>query len=294
VVAEARVSLSGEEFQDFLNRADEGGPLGELDRLIGLDNVKTEIRQVANFISFQQRRRSCGLKDSDICLHMVFSGNPGTGKTRVARIVAETYRRLGVLSSGQLVETSRPELVAGYLGQTALKTKAVAERAIGGVLFIDEAYTLAGTDIRQDSFGQEAIDTLLKFMEDHRDDLAVIVAGYPEKMERFLSANPGLESRFSTRISFADYKPNELLGMFEQFCQEADYDVSPSARRHLSMQFECAYRGRDGQFGNGRMARNIFDLVRKRLATRVATTDANDRTTLMMIEEDDVLPITLW
>lgn len=269
--------------------------LAEMGRLIGLREVKTEFNRIVNFIEFQQSRKKRGLKDAEISLHMVFEGNPGTGKTIVARIVAEVYKELGVLSRGHLVETDRSGLVGGYLGQTAIKAREVAEHALGGVLFIDEAYTLTPKASYDDAYGREALDTLMKFMEDHRGDLAMIVAGYPDDMERFLSGNPGVKSRFCNVLRFDDYTPQELVRIFEFFCNEADYVLSPTAAQRLLSRFELEYASRDPkEFGNARYARSLFDEARKSLANRIHSPSGADTRTLMTINQEDIPPIRLW
>jgi hypothetical protein len=220
-------------------------------------------------------------------LHLVFYGNPGTGKTTVARLLAQIYRSLGVLSKGHLVETDRAGLVAGYVGQTALKVKEVVTQAIGGVLFIDEAYSLKPKDDGND-FGQEAIETLLKQMEDHRDDLVVIVAGYPEEMNRFLSANPGLQSRFNKYLTFDDYTPEQLMLIFNRFSQKSDYALDSTAEAKLMDLFRAAYMNRDRYFGNARLARNVFERSISRLANRVVSIPEIDKSALVTIRPEDI------
>nr|WP_239579092.1 AAA family ATPase [Microlunatus panaciterrae] len=226
--------------------------LAELDSLIGLRDVKAEIHRQVAVLRVEGLRTKAGLRSPTITRHLIFVGNPGTGKTTVARLVGGIYRALGLLSKGQLIEVDRSELVAGYLGQTAMKTADVVKSAEGGVLFIDEAYSLAG-----DQYGQEAVDTLVKEMEDKRDDLVLIVAGYPDPMALFIAQNPGLSSRFRTTIEFDDYSDPELVDIFTAMASAADYDVSPDCLTRFSSILATTPRG--GTFGNGRFARNCLE-----------------------------------
>ena len=226
--------------------------MAELDELVGLEAVKGEIHRQVAVLKIEAKRVSAGLKVPTLTRHLVFVGNPGTGKTTVARLVAGIYRALGLLTKGQLIEVDRSELVAGYLGQTAMKTADVVKSAVGGVLFIDEAYALAG-----DQYGVEAVDTLVKEMEDRRDDLVVIVAGYPAPMAFFIAQNPGLASRFRTTIEFADYTDDELVGIFRVLAVAADYDVTDDVEKRLREMLHGVRRG--PTFGNGRYARNVLE-----------------------------------
>jgi len=264
--------------------------IAELHQLVGLKSVKTEVQELVNYVRLQQLRRTEHLKTGDVSMHMVFVGNPGTGKTTVARLIAQIYQALGVLDRGHLIETDRAGLVAGYVGQTALKVNEVVDRALGGVLFIDEAYALARSGDEND-FGAEAIETLLKRMEDHRDEFVVIVAGYPELMAQFLGANPGLASRFSKTLVFEDYSPTELLQILKLMCDREEYVLSPGAESTAQRLFERVYAGRDDRFGNARFARNLFERAVTNLATRIANVAAPDRPALMTIEGLDITPV---
>lgn len=260
--------------------------LAQLDALTGLKRVKEEVRQLTNYLKVEQLRKNMSLKTSEISLHMVFYGNPGTGKTTVARLVAKIYRALGVLSKGQLVEVDRAGMVAGYVGQTAIKVRSVVEKATGGMLFIDEAYALK-TDSESD-FGQEAIETLLKMMEDRRDDFVVVAAGYPVEMKKFLSANPGLQSRFAKNLQFDDYSPEELMAIFESLCKSTDYQMTPEAQKTVQDIFQKAWDNRDRTFGNARFARNLFEKILENQANRLVSLEKPEKTALMTIEAADV------
>ncbi|SDC68964.1 AAA family ATPase [Nocardioides lianchengensis] len=255
--------------------------LAELDELVGLADVKAEIHRQAAVLRVEGLRQQAGLKAPTITRHMIFNGNPGTGKTTVARLVAGIYRALGLLSKGQLVEVDRSELVAGYLGQTAMKTAEVVKSAEGGVLFIDEAYSLAG-----DQYGQEAVDTLVKEMEDKRDDLVVIVAGYPQPMEVFVAQNPGLASRFRTTIDFADYTDDELADIFGVMTRSAEYDVDDAVLARLAEILALVQRG--PTFGNARYVRNLLEAAIGRHAWRLREIEQPTLEQLRTLVADDL------
>ena len=260
--------------------------LAELDALVGLDRVKADVRQLINFLKVQKLREEQGLKVLPASRHLVFYGNPGTGKTTVARLVAQIYRTLGVLRRGHLVETDRAGLVAGYVGQTAMKVREVTTKALGGVLFVDEAYTLASGG--ENDFGREAVETLLKMMEDHREDLVVIVAGYTGKMQEFLDSNPGLRSRFNKHIHFDDYGVEQLVRIFQTFCRRADFKLTGEAERELASVFGVLTASRDETFGNARAARNLFEATLSKQANRIVSLPKVDREILSTIEAADI------
>ncbi len=258
----------------------------ELASYIGLDLIKDEVQSLINLVTIYQLRRENDLPTEDLSLHMVFSGNPGTGKTMIARLMSRIYHSLGILSKGHLVEVDRSGLVAGYVGQTAIKTQEVIQKALGGVLFIDEAYAL--TTRGPQDYGQEAVETLLKAMEDHRDDLVVIVAGYVDLMNDFVHSNPGLESRFNRFMYFPDYTIEEMMGIFDLRANKAGYTLAEDARKTLEEILREESENAIG-FGNARGVRNLFEQAISRQANRLAKQDKVTRDELMLLTKEDLM-----
>ncbi|MEO6571511.1 MAG: AAA family ATPase [Ilumatobacteraceae bacterium] len=261
--------------------------LAELDALIGLDHVKTEVRRLTSLLRIGRLRADHDLPVIETSRHLVFVGNPGTGKTTVARLLSQLYRSLGVVTKGHLIETDRADLVAGFVGQTATKTQAVLVSALGGTLLIDEAYSLARGG--ENDFGREAIDTLVKFMEDHRDDLAVVVAGYPAEMRDLIETNPGLESRFARTLDFPDYTTDELIEIFELTSSGKQYHLTTDARQRLADVVEAEPRGRG--FGNARFTRNVFEQAISMQAVRLADVAEPTVEQLTSLEAADIEPV---
>ena len=259
----------------------------QLDSLVGLETVKKEVKNLMNLVKVRKLRQENDLPVPPMSFHMVFLGNPGTGKTTVARLISGLYAAIGVLSKGQLVEVDRSGLVAGYVGQTALKTQEVIQSALGGVLFIDEAYSLSsGGD---NDFGREAIETLLKAMEDHRDDLVVIVAGYTGPMETFITSNPGLESRFNRYFFFPDYDGKQLMEIFRIQCKKNSYVLTPEAEEAALKMFTQMYEERNENFGNGRDVRNCFEDMVVRQSNRVAAMENPGKDDLITVLPEDLI-----
>ena len=265
----------------------EGDPYQELDDLIGLGSVKEEVRSLANFVKLQKEREAKGLKTAKVSYHLVFYGSPGTGKTTVARIVGRIYKDLGVLKKGHTVETDRAGLCGQYVGQTGPKTDSVIAKALDGVLFIDEAYSLVPEGGAGNDYGQEAISTILKRMEDYRDRLVVIVAGYKNEMQRFIDSNPGLQSRFNRYIDFPDYSGDELSQIFKMYMKKNQYTLSKEAETYLKERFDYAVAHKDRNFGNARYARNVFEKSIQAQANRLANEKElnKDKLTELTIED---------
>lgn len=260
----------------------------ELNSLIGLKVVKTEIERIINLAKVDAIRRRRGLQTTSMCFHMVFSGNPGTGKTTVARLLGRIFKGLGLLSKGHLVEVDRSNLCADYVGQTATKTQKVIQSALGGVLFIDEAYSLnARTSSGTQDYGREAVSTLLKEMEDHREDLIVIVAGYTDLMEGFISMNPGLESRFRFKIRFEDYSPEEMAMIFWSFCKRNGFGITKEAYKRIQGIVFSFTPGKGQAFSNARLARNLFEDAVMNQAQRLSKIEnPTDQDLCVLIRED--------
>lgn len=261
--------------------------LQELNDLIGLNAIKKDIKELINLLEIQKKRSNEGLKNVEITLHTVFLGSPGTGKTTVARLLGRIFKHLGFLSKGQICETDREGLVAGYVGQTATKVNTVVDASIGGVLFIDEAYALTQNSFGSD-YGSEAVNILLKRMEDYRNDLAVVVAGYTEPMKIFIESNPGLRSRFNRYFYFENFTPIELYKIFESFCLKSDFIISKDAKEKVTDTFELLFEKKDESFGNARMVRNVFEKCIQNQANRIVKLKKISNRTLRTLTEEDI------
>ncbi|MBS7255162.1 AAA family ATPase [Flavobacterium branchiicola] len=261
--------------------------LKELNELVGLAEVKKDVSELINLLEIQKKRSKQGLKNVEITLHTVFLGPPGTGKTSVARLLSRIFKHLGFLSKGQMYETDREGLVAGYVGQTATKVNAAVESSLGGVLFVDEAYALTQNAFGND-YGAEAVNTLLKRMEDHREDLAVVVAGYTEPMKIFIESNPGLRSRFNRYFHFSHFSPAELFQIFESFCSKSDFIISEEAKEKLTDTFELLYESKNESFGNARVVRNLFEKCVQNQANRIVKLKKVTNKVLKTLTEEDI------
>ncbi len=262
--------------------------IAQLDHLVGMVDIKEQIRSMANVIRVQQRRQTLGLETQSQTNHMVIAGPPGTGKTTVARILGDILKSLGVLSRGHVVETDRGGLVGEYIGKTAPRVKEKVDEALGGILFVDEAYMLKPRAASGNDFGQEAIDTLMKQMEDHRDDLVVIIAGYKDKLEYFLASNPGITSRFKHHFEFKDFVPSELAEMFKLATKANGYTITDEGMAAVSDHLETAFKNKTDSFGNGRYVRNLIDTMINNMANRLADDSFLDETEVTQFEKPDV------
>ena len=260
--------------------------LNDLDALTGLKSVKDKVNDLIAYQKVQQLRKLHGLNNAKNTLHLAFTGNPGTGKTTVARIVGRIYKQIGLLSKGHFIEASRTDLIAGYQGQTALKVKKIMERAKGGVLFIDEAYSITENE-HSDSYGRECLTELTKALEDYRDDLVVIVAGYTEPMKKFFESNPGLKSRFNTFIEFDDFKSDELMDILLNMCKHNNYELSDELLAKMKIYFEQQIENKGEDFANGRLVRNIYDHLVMTHAKRVVNMSNVTKVDLTLIVEQD-------
>ena len=283
--AEYEARKKAEKKEEEKPKEPEKSGMEELNELIGLKTVKHDVEELVGLAKVMKMRREKGMKEVPVSLHLVFSGNPGTGKTTVARILAKLYKEIGILEGGQLVETDRSGLVAGYVGQTAIKTQKKIEEAMGGILFIDEAYTLNQKD---ENFGQEAIDTILKAMEDHRDELIVIVAGYTELMKAFVESNPGLKSRFNKYLEFPDYTVDELQQIFELQCRKYQYKLTEEADKAVRERIIKVEAAKGENFANAREVRNLFEKIITNQAARVSQLEEVDEEMLTTITIEDL------
>lgn len=265
----------------------------ELDTLVGLIRVKDEVRRLLKFVKVQELRLKQGISESRMALHSVFFGSPGTGKTTVARLYSRMLKSMGILSKGHLIETDRAGLVANYVGQTATKTDQKISEALGGVLFIDEAYSLSQEDQASSDYGSEAIQILMKRMEDLRDDLVVIVAGYPDPMKSFLRSNEGFKSRFSTYINFVDFTPEEMVEIFNLFCAQENYIIDTYALKSVLAAIQFKHTTRDKTFGNARFVRNFFEAVIRNHAERVGSSIEDPTLNDLRLLKPEDIPLTI-
>lgn len=265
--------------------------IGQLNSLIGLEKVKSKVNDLIAFQKIQLLRKAKGLHTPKNTMHLAFTGNPGTGKTTVARIVGRIYKKIGLLSNGHFMEVSRTDLIAGYQGQTAQKVKNVIDKAKGGVLFIDEAYSITENDHR-DSYGRECLTELTKALEDYREDLVVIVAGYSDPMKQFFDSNPGLKSRFNTFIEFDDYNPDELMRIFTSMSEKEDYSLTDRAKTILNQLITNTIGSKEGEFANGRFIRNIFESMVMNQARRIIKIEDPSINDLKELTENDI-PLNL-
>lgn len=282
--AERKAKEEAEQLSEAVANAHKA--VDKLNSLTGLLEVKKSIQTIINNIAVNQRREASGLKVAPMMYHCVFVGNPGTGKTTVARLLGQVYCGIGVLKKGHLIETDRSGLVAEYVGQTAAKTNSIIDSALDGVLFVDEAYTL--TSGGSNDFGAEAVATLLKRMEDDRDRLVVVLAGYPDKMQQFISSNPGLKSRFSRVIHFEDYSLDELMEIFGNLLERNEYTIDPDARQMVEDMLANELQTRDEQWGNARNVRNLFEQLVRAQANRIIDNNGRSKDELQKITAGDV------
>lgn len=259
--------------------------LKEMEQLIGLEKVKNLIHEYRAFIEIQKRRTHVGLKAEPLVMHMIFKGNPGTGKTTVARILGRIFKELGVLESGHMIEAERADLVGEYIGHTAQKTRKMIQKALGGILFVDEAYALARGGERD--FGKEAIDTMVKSLEDHKDNLIIILAGYPKEMDEFLSSNPGLKSRFPLQLVFEDYTLEELIQIAEKFVRDKEYTITPEAKSYLYRILSGMRIRGDLESGNARSVRNLLERAIRSQAVRLLNEEEYRREELVLLKRED-------